>query len=228
MHIMNLLPQYFKAVMLTVCALLLSQVAAAADGANVTKHVVGDFSQGDLADWQQKSFDGNTHYQLLSVDGRQVLKASSEASASALYRTIQVDLVKTPILHWSWRVDAVDPRLNPREKAGDDFPARIYVVKKGLFPWQTKALNYVWANEKSEHAFWPNPFTGSAVMIPVQAGQEGLGRWHSQQVDVVADFQRVFNLSVDEIDGVAIMSDSDNGKGSTTAYFGELFFSTRP
>ena len=186
---------------------------------------ISDFASGSLSDWQQKRFKGDTLYQLLKVDGRQVLKATSKASASALYRTVQVDLTKTPLLNWRWRVNSVESSLDPLTKAGDDFPARIYVVKKGFFPWQTKALNYVWANNKSNRSYWPNPFTASAVMIPVKAGRNGLGQWHSQQVDVRADFMRIFNLSVEQIDGVAIMSDSDNSQGTTEAYFGELYFS---
>lgn len=203
---------------------LFAYSVAAADQTS-SRQVIGDFSQGSLSDWQQKTFQGSTDYQLLMVDGRQVLKATSKQSASALYRTVQIDLTKTPLLNWSWRVDAVDASLNPLAKVGDDYPARIYVVKKGFFPWQTKALNYVWANSHSDKAYWPNPFTASAVMIPVKAGSDGLGRWHTERVDVKADFLRVFNLSVDTADGVSIMSDSDNGKGSTSAYFSELYFS---
>ena len=217
----RLLPVAVKILLLMIAGW--SIVAVADD--KLRRHQVSNFASGSLLGWQQKSFQGHTAYQLLAIDGRQALKASSQASASALYRSVQVDLTQTPLLNWSWRVDTVDPSLDPLQKAGDDFPARIYVVKKGFFAWQTKALNYVWANSHSDLAYWPNPFTASAVMIPVKAGREGLGQWHHQQVDVRADFMRVFNTSVDQIDGVAIMSDSDNAKGATRAYFAELYFS---
>ena len=99
------------------------------------------------------------------------------------------------------------------------------VVKEGLFPWQTKALNYVWSNREEDRAYWPNPFTDKAVMIPVRSGSKGLGQWHSERVNVAEDYYRIFNKRISEAHGVAIMSDADNAGSSAVAYYGEIIFS---
>jgi len=188
--------------------------------------IVSDFSHEGLDYWQQKSFQGNSDYQIVEIDGRRVLRAETRSAASALYKSMEIDLRKTPFLNWSWRVDNTYSLTKPESKSDDDYPARIYVViKEGFFPWQTKALNYVWCNSKTEKSFWPNPFTASAIMIPVRCGDENLGQWFTERVNIVEDFQRVFHRSIDTAHGVAIMSDSDNAGGSATAYYQGISFS---
>ena len=107
---------------------------------------IGKFSQGVLDGWQVKEFDGNTQYNIVTDtnNGKQILKADSNNSASGLFIEQQIDLQKTPYLNWSWKTDKLYLNLNESEKQGDDFVARIYIViDGGLLFWQTRALNYV-------------------------------------------------------------------------------------
>ncbi len=68
-------------------------------------------------------------------------------SASGLFKKIHIDLNKTPYFNWSWKIDRSLKGLNERSKEGDDYAARICVVKKhALFFWKTRALNYVWSS----------------------------------------------------------------------------------
>lgn len=176
--------------------------------------------------FKQKGFVGRTEYQVVTLDNRPVLRAKSARNASALYREMDINLLLTPFLSWQWRVENTLLIPDQRIKDGDDFPARVYVVvKQGFFPWQTKALNYVWSNNKESEPFWANPFTTKAAMIPVRAGRDGLGQWHTERVNVADDFYRVFGERIEAAHGVAIMSDTDNSGGSATAYFGDIFFS---
>jgi hypothetical protein len=188
--------------------------------------LIDGFSSVKLDGWKIRSFDGDTRYQVVDLDGRPVLKAETFKSASALYRKVDVDLRKTPYLNWSWRVENIHAIDDQRVKAGDDFPARVYVVvKTGFFPWQTRALNYVWSNTVVDKQPWPNPFTANAIMIPLRFGPAGAGQWHRERVNVREDYFRQFNQWIDHIDGIAIMSDSDNARGSATAYYGAISFS---
>lgn len=201
---------------------------------------VANFAKTGLADFKQKKFKGATDYQLVQLD-TWVLRAQANNSASALFREMNIDLNKTPYLNWRWRVENVLPIANQQLKLGDDYPARVYVVvKTGVFPWQTKALNYVWGNYLESHQlgtdhratlaaetanFWPNPFTKNAMMIAVRTGTLGLSQWQQQRVNVVEDFYRVFGERIDHADGVAIMTDTDNSGGSAVAYYGDIYFS---
>ena len=188
--------------------------------------LIDDFSSGKLDGWRVRSFDGETRYQVVDLDGKLVLKADTDKSASALYRKVDIDLRKTPYLNWSWRIENIHTIENQRVKAGDDFPARIYVVvKTGFLPWQTRALNYVWSNTSVDEDPWPNPFTPNAIMIPLRFGATGAGQWYRERVNIREDYFRQFNQWIDHIDGIAIMSDSDNARGSATAYYGAISFS---
>lgn len=191
-----------------------------------TEIVVGNFSEGDISSWKEEAFVGNTEYRIVQLEEKKVLQASSNASASAFYKAVSIDLNKTPYLNWSWQVENIYPNLDATTKAGDDYPARIYVVLEGFWPWNTLALNYVFANNGEPIASaWDNPFTSNARMIVVESDADNLGKMRSFKVDVKADFKRHFNEDVDSIDGIAIMSDSDNSKLSSKAYFGDIYFS---
>ena len=202
-------------------SLLFSPVLPAAD-----ELIIDDFSSGNLDGWGVRSFVGETSYQLVEQQGRPVLKAQSLGTASALYKEIKVDLRQTPYLNWSWRIENIYSIKDQRVKAGDDFAARIYVVfKTGIFPWNTRALNYVWSNYAVDAAQWPNPFTDKAIMIPLRAGVSQTGQWHRERVNIREDYLRVFKEPIDSIDGIAIMTDGDNSGGAATAYYGTISFS---
>ena len=89
---------------------------------------VGQFSRSDISGWKQKSFVGETRYELVE-QSTPALKATSDGSASAFYFPIKVDLTQTPILNWSWqKLQNLDPG-DEKAKSGDDFVARVYVIK---------------------------------------------------------------------------------------------------
>jgi hypothetical protein len=193
-------------------ALILAAAPAAAELA---------FSPGDLARWAPHSFEGETRYEL--AEGGQAVRAACDASASGLFLRREIDLTRTPILEWRWRVDATFPP-GPAEttKAGDDYPARLYVVKEALLPWNTMALNYVWASGQPKGAEWPNAYASQARMIALRSGP-GDG-WATERRDLRADFRRLFGEDVTTIDAVAIMTDCDDRGARAEAFYGGLRF----
>ena len=185
---------------------------------------VGLFSNMDTSGWKEKSFNGNTQYQIISEQGKTSLRAVADMSASAFYKKIKVDLNTTPYLNWSWRVDKSLNELNEQTKQGDDYAARIYViVKLGLAPWNTKALNYVWSSSKGEST-WPNAYTDKAIMIPMRSRHDSNSQWYMEKVNVMKDFKQHFGIDVDKIDGIAIMTDTDDSELSAIARYGDIFF----
>jgi hypothetical protein len=186
---------------------------------------VGNFSEGDLDGWKTQSFRGMTSYQLVTQDGRQVLAADSKDSASGLVREIRVDLEKTPYLNWSWRVADVLAGIDERTKAGDDYPARVYViVSGGIAFWRTRTLIYVWSSRQPAGSTWENAYTANAQVMALQSGK-GNG-WETERRDVRADFKQCFNDEITSIDAVAIMTDTDNSQQEATAWYGDIFFSS--
>ncbi|MDT8363407.1 MAG: DUF3047 domain-containing protein [Nitrosomonas sp.] len=189
---------------------------------------VGRFSKSDLSGWQTKVFEGETDYTLEDDGGKIVLRADSSAAASGRYREVSIDLSKTPILNWAWKVKNILAGNDERTRAGDDYPARIYVVfSGGLAFWRTRAINYVWSNRQPIDRSWPNAFTSNARMIAVASGANQIGQWVNVRRDVMADYRRLFGETVERADAVAIMTDTDNTGATATAWYGDIWFSER-
>lgn len=187
---------------------------------------VSFFSEMDVSDWREKTFSGNTQYEIIKSQDKYVLQATANMSASALYKPINVNLRETPYLNWSWAIKSALPVLNEQSKQGDDYAARIYVlIKTGLAPWKTRALNYVWSSNPMPSQAWPNAFTDKAIMIPLRAGKDSTGEWKMEKVNVRDDIKNYLGANVEKINGVAIMTDTDNSGNTAVALYGDLFFS---
>ena len=187
----------------------------------------GDNLLNNKTEWVEHSFQGHTVYQLREAEHPPVLEAKCENTASALYRESAVDLTKTPVLHWSWRVAGTHPQLNDQTKEGDDYAARVYVVyaPNALMPWRTKAIDYVWSNSQPKGSVWPNAFTDQAVMVATETGNPPSSQqWVAESRNVREDFKTSFGLDITHIDGVAVMTDCDNAGLPMTGYYRDIRF----
>jgi len=190
---------------------------------------IGYFSSGSLVNWNNKTFSGKTDYQLVQLDGSQVLKAESHAGASGLFNEQRIDLHKTPYLNWRWRIDNRLAVLNEQSKSGDDYSARIYVVISGGWAfWKTKAINYVWSRNSPKNSIWPNAFAGkSAMMIALRSSKDNTLTWYQEKRNILQDLKAQFGADIRYIDAVALMTDTDNAQGDAVAYYGDIYFSKK-
>jgi hypothetical protein len=186
----------------------------------------GLFSRSGLSGWEAQTFRNKTPtgYTLVDDNGAgTVLRADCAASASGLIARQPIDLRRTPVLQWRWKVDGVYTGVDERRKSGDDFPARVYVVRDGGWAvWRTRSLVYVWASTAAAGTDFPNAYTGQAHVVVLRSGTADAGRWQAERRDLRADFRRYFDLEVDTLDGLAVMSDCDDAGGSARAWFGDL------
>jgi hypothetical protein len=187
---------------------------------------IGSFSTEGISTWRSKEFKGKTQYQISLLDGQRVLKAESDAAASGLVSEKRIDLNKTPVMNWRWRIENRLGKLNEQAKSGDDFAARVYVVVSGgLVFWNTKAINYVWSSTSPKDKTWPNPFAGDhAMMLAVRSASDKTGTWYTEKRNVRDDFKKLNGEEIQYIDAVAIMTDTDNAKGKVRAYYGDIYF----
>ena len=197
----------------------------------------------DSAQWEPYSFGasyGTTRYTLTRKDGRSVMNAKSSASASGLIRRVNVDPAATPVIEWSWTVAGVLPKGDERTRAGDDYAARIYVTfevdpdapftermayrtMSALFdevPF--RAINYIWANKIPKGTHVKNPYSSSVCMIAVQSGNASAGVWKEERRNLMDDYRMCFGSEPTKVNGVAIMTDSDNTKGTAEAWYGDV------
>ena len=202
---------------------VLLAVSLAAPFVRAEPLVAGRFSAGDLAGWKTRKFEGETRYRIVELDGRRVLEADSASSASSLYLDREIDLTRTPVLEWRWRIEKTPGLANERVKDGDDFAARVYAVApgRGIFGLPI-AICYVWAGSARAGDAWPNPFTSKVMMFAVDSGDARAGTWRTHRRNVRADFQRLFGRDVDRLEGIAVMTDSDNSRHRARAWYGDI------
>lgn len=189
---------------------------------------VSDFARQGLAGWNTKIFAGETRYQLVQDDGRVVLQAVSQAAASCLIKEIEFQPAEYRYLRWSWKIDKTIKGGDEKTKAGDDYAARLYVVFPGRFFWQTRAINYIWANQLAKNASIANAFTAQAMMVAVESGPASAGRWLFEERDIRADYQRLFGEEPEKAAAIAIMTDTDNTGESAVAWYGDIILATSP
>jgi hypothetical protein len=181
-----------------------------------------------------------TRYTLIPEDGRAVMQAESQASASGLVRRVSIDPKQHPVIEWSWKIRQVLEKGDATKRSGDDYPARIYITFEvdpsasladrmthraaqtlfGDVPY--RAINYIWANQLPKGRHVPNPYTSSVCMIAVQSGNSLSGTWQSESRNVREDYRMCFGAEPPLINGIAIMTDSDNTKGSAEAWYGDV------
>ena len=150
------------------------------------------------------------------------VKATSRASASALYYEINFDPRDYPILTWRWKVDRVLTKGDALKKEGDDYAARVYVVFPSFLFWRTRAINYIWANKLPRGQIVPNAFTSNAMMIAVRGGSGEVGRWGEEKRNIVKDYQRCFGQDPPSVGAVAIMTDTDNTEEEAMGWYGPI------
>ncbi len=208
--------------------LVLSALLAAAWPSSGQELRVSAFGEQGLAGWEEQSFRGRTRYRVVRVDGAAALEARSSAAASGLVKKVEIDLRATPFVNWSWKVRAPLRGLDETTRGGDDYAARIYVVRAGgPFFWRTRALNYVWSGSRPRGASWPNAYTASAHVVSVRGRDDPAGAWRREKRNLRDDFRRYHGMEVDRVDAVAVMTDTDDSGGSARAYYREIFFSAR-
>jgi hypothetical protein len=222
-------------------ALLLAAPAAAAQEVSIPPPGTGA--------WQPLAFpkvERHTRYTPVDEGGRPVLVAESACSASGLvYPLGDLDLAKTPLLRWRWRVDEALPPADERSRGGDDFAARVYVSfvfepeRASLFEraarrlasavWGERmpggALNYVWSSREPTGALWPNPYTASSRMIALASG--GASGWREAEVDLLADYPRAFGHPAPAPLFLALMTDTDDRCARARAGYADFRFAPR-
>ena len=182
--------------------------------------IIDDFKSGIAPGWKEKSFNGKTLYSVKIERGQSYLSSVSNASASGLYYKIKYDPNEYPFIVWKWRIDNILQKGDATKKSGDDYAARIYVVFPSFFFWETKAINYIWANKLTKNHVVPNPYTANSMMFSVESGSANTGKWIIERRNVYLDYQNFFGKEPPKVGAIAIMTDTDDTKEKASAGYG--------
>jgi hypothetical protein len=215
---------------------------------------VGRFESGESAipaPWRVEQIDPRvppTLYTLRHWDGLQAVEARARKSMALLARPLSIDLEKTPILCWQWRIDAPLVNADMSRKSGDDYAARVYLtfaippaqlgfatraklaLARSIYGDQVPdaALNYVWDNRHPVGTLQHNTYSDRARMLVVRSGAASAGRWVSEQRNVREDFQRAFGPLEQQLQALVLASDTDNTGEEAHAGFADFRFVSKP
>ena len=212
--------------------------------------LVGAFARLDPSgpipsEWQPLTFpkiSRHTRYDLKQDGNQTVVRASSSAAASGLIRYIHFSPARFPWLQWRWKISNILRAGDVKQKAGDDYPARIYVAfefdSESAGFWQRlrykaaclaagkklpgSGLNYIWANKAPRGTVVANAFAPQVKMIVLQSGAALANQWIRERRNLVDDYELAFGRKPPQVMGIAIMTDTDNTGEQATAYYGNI------
>jgi len=170
---------------------------------------------------------GETEYSLGSNENGQFLRAEAKGTASGLGQKVKIDLNKTPFINITWKIEKDLKGIDEKTKKGHDFAARVFVVKKtGLTPLSNKAVNYVFSSNNSVNESWRSPYTKSSVDYVLSTTKDNINEWVTVKANVKEHFKKLHDLDVEELTGVAIMTDTDQTKIKAISYYQNIYFSS--
>ena len=191
---------------------------------------VFDFTEEELSTLKVRKVrgaDAKTKYTLGNNENGKYIKAEANNSASGLGKELKINLKKTPFLNITWKVEKDLTGIVENSKKGHDYAARVFVVKKtGATPLSNRAMNYVFSSNNDINTYNPSPFTKKSIDYVLSTTKEDLNEWVTVKVNVRDHFKKFHDLDLDEINGVAIMSDTDNSKLNSIAYYQNIYFSS--
>ena len=188
------------------------------------------FEEGWDERWQeQKLAWRKTQFRVVEHDQDQVLRADSYRAASGVWRAVRLAAPVSGSLSWRWKVERPVQRTGrEREKRGDDYAARVFVVFGGAFADpDTRAVCYVWAKDLPVGSTFPSPYTENVAMVVVASGDSLVGQRAREERDFVSDYTAFFGEPPTAVSAVAVMVDTDNTWSEARTFFDDIVLVAR-
>jgi len=191
--------------------------------------LVFEFTESELSELTVRKVRGaknETNYTVGKNENGNFLKAVADNAASGLGKEVKIDLNKTPFINITWKIEQDLSGIKEDTKKGHDFAARVFAVKKtGATPLSNRAINYVFSSNNDVGQSWPSPYTKKSIDNVIATTKTNLNEWVTVKSNVKEDFKKFHDLDLDELDGLAVMADTDNSKMKSVAYFQNIYFS---
>ena len=190
---------------------------------------VFDFTEIELSNLEVKKVrgaDNKTVYTVGSNENGNFFKAVADNAASGLGKELKIDLNKTPYINITWKIEKDLAGIKENTKRGHDFAARVFAIKKtGATALSNRAINYVFSSNNEIGFNSPSPYTKKSIDNVLASTKNNLNEWITVKANVKEDFKKFHGLEVNELDGLAIMSDTDNSNMKAIAYYQNIYFS---
>ncbi len=212
-----------KKFLLLAIILLFSQKSSFGENLNVFEFTSDEFSKLKV-----KKIKKLTKYSLGSNEMGNYLRAEANGTASGLGKEIKIDLNKTPFINITWKVEKDLYGIDENTKKGHDYAARIFVIKKtGNTALSNRAINYVFSSNLNVGSYSASPFTKKSIDYVLSTTKINKNEWVTVKRNVKEDFKLLHDLDVEELNGIAIMTDTDNSKLKAISYYQNIYFSSK-
>ena len=99
------------------------------------------FTEEEKETLKVRKIKKKTKYTLGSNENGNYLKAEAEGVASGLGIEKKINLLKTPYINITWKVEKDLSGIDELSKKGHDYAARVFVIKKtGVTPLSNRAI----------------------------------------------------------------------------------------
>jgi hypothetical protein len=189
---------------------------------------VFNFTKKEFETLKVRKVKGETTWVLGKNENGNFIRAEAEGKGSGLGKEVQIDLLKTPFINITWKIEKDLSGIVENSKKGHDYAARVFVVKKtGSTALSNRAINYVFSSNNNVDENWPSPYTKKSIDYVLSTTKENLDTWVTVKTNVKKDFMKLHGLDVKDLSGVAIMTDTDNSKLKAISYYQKIYFSSK-
>ena len=188
---------------------------------------VFEFTEEEKKNLKVRKVKKETTYTIGSNEKGNFLKAEAEGVGSGLGKEIEINLNKTPFINITWKIEKNLTGIDERSKKGHDYAARVFVIKKtGATALSNKAINYVFSSNEEVGQYWRSPYTKKSIDYVLATTLLNDNEWVTVKANVKEDFKKLHNLDVEKLNGVAIMTDTDNSELKAISYYQNIYFSS--
>ena len=216
----------------------------AAAGLAATPWTIASGAAPEAPAWQHYKLPGKqpSQFSYVRKDGRHAMAARSSSSASMVRQVVRIEPEELGSVRFSWKVPDLIAQADMALRESDDSPVRIVLAFEGdrskfsgknamlselaraltgeELPYAT--LMYVWCNTRKPGSVIINPRTDRVRKLVVESGTGKLKQWVDYERDIRADYEKAFGEAPGALVGIGIMTDSDNTRSTTQAWYGPV------
>ena len=186
-----------------------------------------EFTKEEMKALEVRKIKGKTTYTLGFNENGNYIRAEAEGKASGLGKKLKINLLKTPFINITWKVEKDLPGIIENSKKGHDYAARVFVIKKtGTTALSNRAINYVFSSNNLVGENWSSPYTKKSIDYVLSTTKEHHNQWITVKANVREHFKKFHDLDVKELNGVALMTDTDNSKLKAISYYQNIYYSS--
>jgi hypothetical protein len=167
----------------------------------------------------------NRTNKFLHYEGTEAMHINFPLTNKRKKNIYRINVYKTPILSWKWRVFKLPKGADVREDNRNDAAASIYVVwdlGHILFKKVPKTVRYVWGTSEPKGTTLSKLFGNQKIVI-VKSGSSNKGKWITMQRNIVKDYKNLFGDKPPKFPlAILILSDGNNTNSQAEADYDDI------